>query len=100
MNTANKILWVFTAVALCAALVWGAWNQHLAQANEGYKASLQLELRNHREDLAACAERDKACTERAKIDRKTIKELTDQRDRLARKIKVGKGATVNITVAP
>lgn len=97
---AKAILWAVTVLIGVGGVVYGEMMRERAHTYKGYKESLAVEMRNHREDLAACAERDKTCVERARIDRKTIKELTDQRDRIAKKLWIGKGATVNITVAP
>ena len=93
-------LWAATILIGIGGVVYGELMRTRAHTYKGYKETLATEMRNHREDLAAHAKDQKACNDRQTRDAKTIKTLTEQRDRIAKRLWIGKNATVNITVAP
>ena len=96
---AKAVIWAVTILIGIGGVVYGVYQHERAEAYKGYKETLAAEMRNHREDLAAHTKDQKACTERQEMDAKTIKTLTEQRDRIAKRLWIGKNATVNITVA-
>lgn len=101
---AKAWVWALAILVGVGGVVYGEMMRERAHTYKGYKESLATEMRNHREDMAACAKALKECEgtaeERAKIDRKTIEELIKKSDRLAQKLRIGKGANVTINVAP
>lgn len=85
---AKAWVWALAILVGVGGVVYGEMMRERAHTYKGYKESLATEMRNHREDLAACAKRDKACAEQAR------------RALLAKSMKIGKGANVTINVAP